>query len=98
MMSEKQILVGHFDKNSAEEIQVHLVEWKGQQYVDIRIWYKPEAGESGGLHPSTKGIRFSAELLPDLRSAIDTTIEALEGGVEIVQDNGQVQEEAAGEK
>jgi hypothetical protein len=97
-MSEKrrQILVARFDKNSAEEIMIHLCEWKGQQYVDIRTWYKPGPGEDKGLHPSTKGIRFSAELLPDLRSAIDAAISAVENGpgIEIVQDGAQ----GAGEK
>lgn len=83
---ESQILVAHFSKNAMEEIQVHLVEWKGQQYIDIRIWYKPEPGEDKGLHPTTKGLRFSIELLPDLKRAIDIAIQALESGVEVVQD------------
>jgi hypothetical protein len=75
---EKQVLVARFDKNSAEEIQVHLVEWKGQQYVDIRLWYKPEPGVDRGLHPSTKGIRLNVELLSELRKAIDKVIAEIE--------------------
>lgn len=87
-------LLASFDKNAVEEVQVRLIEWKCQPYIDIRIWYKPESGEGVAVHPTTKGIRLATELLSDLRSALETTAIALEDGpiAEIVQD-----ERAAGE-
>jgi hypothetical protein len=70
-------------KNAAEEIHVDLHEWKSDVYCDIRVWYKAEPGADGGVHPTTKGLRFNAELLPDLRSAIDAAIQAIEDGEKI---------------
>lgn len=84
-------LVARFDKNVAEEIQVHLCKWKAQMYVDLRVWYRPEVGDDGGLHPTTKGIRINAELLPDLIQALKKAQRTLEDGpeVEIVRDDNQ---------
>jgi hypothetical protein len=93
MSGIRQRLIGEFDKNSAEKVRVHLMEWKGQTYFDIRVWFK---ADDGVYYPSTKGIRLNCELLLDLRSAIDAAISAVEDGpgVEIVQDGAQ----GAGEK
>jgi hypothetical protein len=84
-------LVAEFDKNSMELVKVHLTRWHNVDYVDVRVWVKGEPGSSGAEQPTTRGIRISAELLPDLRSAIDVAIEALEDGpkVEIVHDGAQ---------
>lgn len=78
-------LISEFEKNSMETIRIHLVLWRSVMYIDIRAWYR---ADDGVLHPSTKGIRLNAELLPDLRSALDAAISALENGpgVEIIQD------------
>jgi hypothetical protein len=88
MSEEKSRLVSEFEKNNAEMVRIHLIEWKAQTYVDIRVWYR---GDDGALHPGTKGIRLNAELLPELRSALDAAISALENGagVEIVQDGAK---------
>jgi hypothetical protein len=80
--------IATIEKNSAEELHVDLHEWKAETYVDIRVWYRGEPGADGDVQPTKKGLRFNAELLPDLRSAIDAAIEVLENGpsVEVVQD------------
>ena len=75
--------IAMIEKNSAEEIHVDLHEWKSEIYVDIRVWYRAEPGADGDVHPTTKGLRFNAELLGDLRSAIDEAIRALEDGEKI---------------
>lgn len=85
-MKEKHRLVARFDKNSAEEVQINLTDWKGETYADIRIWAKLAPGEDGNVAPTTRGIRLHGELLGELRSAIDAAVDALEGDVEIVQD------------
>ncbi|MGB7294201.1 MAG: transcriptional coactivator p15/PC4 family protein [Candidatus Aminicenantales bacterium] len=92
MTEEKPKLVAEFEKNSAEMIRVHLLEWKTQVYIDIRAWFRAEGNV---LRPTTKGVRLNAELLPELRSAIDAVISALEDGpeVEIIHDEPTAGEE-----
>jgi len=63
---DNQTLIAEFDKNSAEKIRVSINEWKGQSYVDMRIWFYPDNSRDGEMIPSKKGIRISGELLPDL--------------------------------
>jgi len=74
-------VIGQFQKNSSEIIKVQLQEWKGEPYVDIRVWV---AGEDGapGAQPTKKGITLSAELLPELKAAIEKTIEIIERGID----------------
>jgi len=83
--SQDQKLIAQFDKNSAEVIKVHLVGWKGQDYIDIRVWIKGEPDEAD--KPTIKGIRLNVELLPDLQSALRAVAEKIEGGVEIKPDD-----------
>lgn len=80
-------LVAEFDKNALELVKVHLTRWKTQDYVDVRIWVKGEPGCPGDEQPTKKGLCISAELLPELRSAIDAAIEALEAGPEIIKNS-----------
>lgn len=95
MTETKQRLIASFQKSSAEVIRVHLVEWKGQTYVDIRVFYRKD---DGTVHPTMKGVRFNVELLQDLRSALDAAILAVEDGpeVEIVRDEPMAGEESHG--
>ena len=68
---EKQRLIDSFHKNSVEVIKVHVQEWKGQEYVDMRIWYSERAGQNGAENVTRKGICISTELLPDLIRALE---------------------------
>jgi len=90
-MSDSNRLLARFDKNSVEEIQVNAVQWKTQTYIDLRTWFRAEAGEGAAIHPTTKGIRFNAELLRDLISALEKAQSELENGpeVEVIQDDGR---------
>ena len=75
---EKQQLIGEFDKNSVEKIKVHLQEWKGSTYIDLRIWIKPDAGENGGEIATKKGLTLHVELIPDLIAALEKAREAIQ--------------------
>jgi hypothetical protein len=86
MSENKTRLVGTVKKNTGEEIRINLVKWK-EEYFDIRLWFK---GDDGEFHPSTKGLRLSCELLPDLITALGKAQAEVEGGVEIVQDGPEV--------
>jgi hypothetical protein len=82
-MDDKSRLISRIEKGPTEELQVHLVEWREQLYCDIRTWYKKDDGTFG---PTTRGIRFSVELLEELRSALDAADKAIEGGIVITPD------------
>jgi hypothetical protein len=85
----KSRLVAEFDKNSAELVRIHFVDWKKTTYADIRVWYKTEAGDDGDIRPTTKGLRINVELLPDLIRALNEAQRLLEAGpeVEVVSEN-----------
>jgi hypothetical protein len=77
-MSEQR-LIAEFTKNSLEKVKVHVQRWKNQHYVDIRVFF---LDEEKAEHATRKGLTLSTELLPQLRSAIDAAISAIEDGGE----------------
>jgi len=71
-------IVAKIEKGTGE-IRVILSEWKSQVYVDVRLWYEKDSQ----YHPTTKGLRFHAELLPELRSALEEAEGVIERGEKI---------------
>ena|GEM_PF-4883501 len=51
-----------FFKSDREQIRISLNEYKGYEYIDIRIFYRSYEG----FRPSPKGITLRKELLPEL--------------------------------
>jgi len=74
-----QKLIDQFDKNGLEKIKVHLQEWKGEKYVDVRVWILPDAGEEGAEIATKKGLTLHVELIPDLIEALKKARESLNG-------------------
>ena len=74
-----QKLIDQFDKNDLEKIKVHLQEWKGEKYVDVRVWILPDAGEEGAEIATKKGLTLHVELIPDLIEALKKARESLNG-------------------
>lgn len=74
----KQQLISEFDKNAMELIKVHLQEWKGSTYIDLRIWIKPDAGENGGEIVTKKGLTLRVDLIPDLIEALQKARESIQ--------------------
>jgi len=70
-------VIGRIEKTGGQ-IRVVLHEWKSQTYCDIRFWYEKD----GQFHPTTKGLRFNAELLPEFIEALQEAEAALERGEE----------------
>lgn len=68
---EKQKLVDQFNKNSVEIVKVHLQEWRGNPYFDVRSWILDKPGENGSERPTHKGITLNVELLPRLIQALN---------------------------
>jgi len=67
-------LIATIEKNPDEEIRISLREYKGHPFVDIRIYWKPPAGEPG---PTKKGVTFNPEFYPEFKKAITALEEAL---------------------
>ncbi len=78
MSETKPILVDSFHKNSMEILKVHLQEWRGNPYVDLRVWILEKPGENESEQPSRKGLTISAELLPRLIQSLQKAQEDLE--------------------
>jgi RecB family endonuclease NucS len=79
-METKQRLIASFEKNSAEVVKVHLQEWHGQTYLDLRVWIAEKAGQEGAECATHKGITLNVELLGDLKKAIDKALAEVELG------------------
>jgi len=78
IMENQNKLIDQFHKNSQELIEVHLSEWKGKDYVDLRIWHLPDPTKEGEKIATKKGICINAELLPRLIKALQKAEKALE--------------------
>ena len=68
-------VIGKIEKGTGE-IRVCLHEWKSQIYCDLRLWYLKD----GEFHPTTKGLRFNAELLPQFIEALQQAESVIERG------------------
>ena len=66
-MSEKKIK--EIQKNKTETIIISEKEFKGNTYIDIRVFYKDINEE---LKPTKKGVMLKKELLNELKEAINS--------------------------
>ena len=60
------------DKNTKEKFIVEEKEFKGNKFVDVRVYYKDEFDN---LNPTKKGIALSYATIPKI---IDALLEAVE--------------------
>ena len=79
----EQRLIDQFDKNSIEKVRVHINQYNGNRYVDVRVWIKPDAGEDSGEIATKKGLTLHVELIPDLISALEKARKAIGNGGEL---------------
>ena len=80
-MAEAKILAS-IPRSATEEIQIAINEYKGKQYLDLRVYYTTDDGLN--WNPTKKGVTFSPERLVDLKAAVETAIK--EFGVEEEQE------------
>ena len=76
-MADAKVLA-NIPRSATEEIQIALNEYKGKQYLDLRVYYTTDDGLN--WNPTKKGVTFSPDKLLDLKAAIETAIK--EFGVE----------------
>ena len=71
------------EKNSRESLVINQSEFKGVKLVDVRVFYKDEAGD---LKPTKKGVSVRPEQLDALIKAL-STVSATAREQELVEEN-----------
>ena len=72
------------EKNSRESLVINQTEFKGVKLVDVRVFYKDEAGD---LKPTKKGVSVRLEQLDALIKAL-SDLSAAAREQELVGENG----------
>ncbi len=62
-------------KNPSERLRVDVKEYRGNTYIDIRVWYAAEGGE---YRPSSKGVTFKPMLAPELMRGLALAARAVD--------------------
>jgi len=60
------------EKNSRESIVVSETEYKGNKYVDVRVFYKDT---DGTLKPTRKGVSLRPEKVAELVAALSAFVD-----------------------
>lgn len=77
-MAEKLHLAS-IERNATEELQISINEYKGKKYVDMRIFYTTDEGDS--WNPTKKGVTIAPDKIEDVKVALTKAQEEL--GVEL---------------
>lgn len=62
-------LIAKVPRSATEQLQIAINEYKGKSYLDLRIHYTTDDGQT--WLPTKKGVTCSPENLETLRDAID---------------------------
>lgn len=68
-MAEELKMLGTIERSDTEQLQIAVKEFKGRKYLDMRIFYTTDGGES--WLPTKKGVTCSPEHLEILKNAIE---------------------------
>ena len=62
-------IIKEIPKNKSEVILISEKEFRGNDYIDIRVFYRDDSEE---LKPTKKGVMVKKDLLKDLKEAINS--------------------------
>ena len=65
-------LIATLRKSEGEEVRVELCDFKGSQFLGIRVW--GNAGEGVGMRPTEKGLTVPMRMAEPLMYAIQQTL------------------------
>ena len=74
-MAEEPKILATIPRNATEQIQVSINSYKNKQYLDLRVYYTTDDGES--WLPTKKGVTISPENLDTLREAVEEAMQEL---------------------
>ena len=72
MNKENNVARTVIEKNSRESIVVSETEYKGNKYVDVRVFYKDT---DGSLKPTRKGVSVRPEKVAELVAALSAFVD-----------------------
>jgi len=72
MNKENNVARTVIEKNSRESIVVSETEYKGNKYVDVRVFYKDT---DGSLKPTRKGVSLRPEKVAELVAALSAFVD-----------------------
>lgn len=65
-----------FPKNAREQVKASITEYRGGQFLSLRIWAKPKG--TSEIRPTKKGLTVALALLPALEDALAAARRATE--------------------
>ena len=68
-MADESKLIGTIERNERERVQIAVNEYKGKSYLDLRIFYTTDGGDS--WKPTQKGVTIAPEHLDTLIDAVE---------------------------
>lgn len=68
-MAQEPKIIAAIPRSATEQLQIAINEFKGKSYLDLRIFYTTDDGES--WLPTKKGVTCSPENIELLRDAIE---------------------------
>ena len=68
-------VIGIVEKNTREQIRVTRTNYRGYEFIDVRVYWKDETTQE--WKPSSKGISLSPKTIPQIVEHIITGAEEL---------------------
>lgn len=64
-MAENTILLGTIERNATEELHIAINEYKKKKYVDLRVFYTTDDGDT--WNPTKKGVTIPPEKIEEVK-------------------------------
>lgn len=80
-MAEESNLLATIQRNPTEQLQISVSTYKGNQYLNMRIFYTTDDGQS--WLPTKKGVTFGKDALNTLEDAVQKAKEIMLGEEEV---------------
>ncbi|OGH97046.1 MAG: hypothetical protein A2287_10920 [Candidatus Melainabacteria bacterium RIFOXYA12_FULL_32_12] len=62
-------MLASIPRSATEEIHIQINEYKGKQYLDLRVYYTTDDGIN--WNPTKKGVTFPPDKLEELKQAVE---------------------------
>lgn len=80
-MAEESNLLATIQRNPTEQLQISVSTYKGNQYLNMRIFYTTDDGQN--WLPTKKGVTFGKDALNTLEEAVQKAKEIMLGEEEV---------------
>ena len=74
-MAEEPKILATIARNATEQLQISINSYKEKQYLDLRIYYTTDEGET--WLPTKKGVTVSPDNLQTLKDAVEEAMQEL---------------------